>query len=467
MHTLGMSAFHFQVSHPSLLQDKCYGIFQTFVIIFIPIQKYLQKMRMVLTKIKQTAAFILGCLILSLSLQAQNTIIKAGHLFDSRTGKFLDDQIIIIKGGRILQTGSNLKYEKNDIVIDLTNSWVLPGLMDCHVHITSNYPYRKITELSNIYTTESSGFRALRGAYNAELLLKNGFTTIKDIGNDANYATADVIKAIRQGWIKGPTIFYSGKIIAPYGGQTGGINPEHEGLWKFEYLDADTDDEIIKAIRKNIYFGANAIKIVQGDQAYFYTKENIRTAANEAHRAGLKLTCHVFQGEAARNVILGGADAIEHGLFLEDSLLQMMKDRGTFLVGTDLTFNNIYAYGGDSAGAKQMSDLIIDRLKRAYKIGTKMAFGTDIIIDLPGKNRVESNLEILKNWKAAGIPPSYILQTMTVYAAELLGIDKSRGVLEKNYWADIIALKNNPIENIDAIKKVHFVMKEGEVIKNE
>ena len=424
-------------------------------------------MKMILTKIKLSAAFILCCIILDLSAQAQNTVIKAGHLFDSRTGKFLDDQIIIIKQGRILQTGSNLKYEKNDIVIDLSNSWVLPGLMDCHVHITSHYPYRQITELSNIYSTESSGFRALRGAYNAELLLKSGFTTIKDIGNDANYATADVIKAIRQGWIKGPNIFYSGKIIAPYGGQTGGISPEHEGLWKFEYLDADTDDEIIKAIHKNIYFGANTIKIVTGDQRYFYSEANIRTAANEAHRAGLTLTCHVFEGEAARNVILGGADAIEHGLFLEDSLLQMMKDRGMFLVGTDLTFNNVYAYGLDSASAKQFTDRIIDRLKRAYKIGTKMAFGTDVIIDLPGKNRVESNLEILKNWKAAGIPSSYILQTMTVYAAELLGINKNRGVLEKNYVADIIALKNNPIENIDAIKKVHFVMKEGEVIKNE
>ncbi|TMI62549.1 MAG: hypothetical protein E6H07_14115 [Bacteroidetes bacterium] len=424
-------------------------------------------MKRLLNKIIRPTAFTLAFIIMSLFSQAQNTVIKAGHLFDSRTGKFLDNQIIIIKQGRILQTGSNLKYEKNDNVIDLSNSWVLPGLMDCHVHITSNYPHRKFNGMEDAYIRESSGFRSLRGAHNAELLLKSGFTTIKDIGNDANYATADVIKAIREGWVKGPTIFYSGKIIAPYGGQTNGINPENEGLWRFEYLDADTDDEIIKAIRKNIYFGANTIKIVQGDQRYFYTEENIRTAANEAHRAGLKLTCHVFEGEAARNVIMGGADAIEHGLFLEDSLLQLMKDKGTFLVGTDLTFNNFYAYGIDSSSAKGISDRIVDRLKRAYKIGTKMAFGTDVIIDLPGKNRVESNLEILKNWKAAGIPPSYILQTMTIYAAELLGTDKSRGVLEKNYRADIIALKNNPAEDIDAIKKVHFVMKDGEVIKNE
>jgi len=418
-------------------------------------------------KLTQTIFFILACIMLNLPLPAQNIVIKAGHLFDAKAGKFLDNQVIIIKNGRILQVGANLTYAKSDIVIDLSKSWVLPGLMDCHVHITSNYPYRKFSGMEDIYGRESSALRALRGAHNAELLLRNGFTTIKDIGNDANYATADVIKAIRQGWVKGPTIFYSGKIIAPYGGQTSGINPENEKAWEFEYIDADTDDEIIKAIRKNIYFGANVIKMVQGDQRYFYTEQNIRTAANEAHRAGVKLTCHVFEGEPARNVILGGADAIEHGLFLEDSLLQMMKDRGTFLVGTDLTFNNIYAYGMDSASAKQFTDGILDRLKRAYKIGVKMAFGTDVIIDLPGKNRVESNLEILKHWKAAEIPPSYILQTMTVYAAELLGIEKRRGILEKNYWADIIALKNNPLENIDAIKNVHFVMKEGQIIKND
>ena len=410
---------------------------------------------------------LMGCVLLNMSLTAQNTVIKAGHLFDSKTGRFLDDQLIIIKHGKILEIGPTLKYEKNDIIIDLSKSWVLPGLMDCHVHLTSNYPYRRYTGMNDTYASESSAFRALQGAHNAELLLKGGFTTIKDIGNDANYATADVIKAIRNGWIKGPTILYTGKIIAPYGGQTQGISPENDNIWSFEYLDADTNEEIIKAIRKNIYFGANAIKIVTGDQRYFYTEENIRIAANEAHRAGLKLTCHVFEGEPARNVIMGGADAIEHGLFLSDSLLQMMKDKDMFLVGTDLAFNNFYAYGLDSASAKQITDAVLDRLKRAYKIGTKMAFGTDVIIDLPGKNRVQSNLEILNTWKAAGIPSAYILQTMTFFASELLGVEKSRGLLAKNYWADIIALKNNPIQNIDAIKDVHFVMKEGKVIKSE
>ena len=414
----------------------------------------------------QRFLIVLGCLG-SLSLPAQNTVIRAGHLFDAKTGKFVEKQDIVVKNGRIVEVVPNRKLEKDDKLIDLSNSWVLPGLMDCHVHITANYPYRKYFGLDDIYSRESTAFRALRGARNAEILLKSGFTTIKDIGNDADYATADVIKAIRNGWINGPTIFYSGKIIAPYGGQTDGITPEHEGAWRFEYIDADSDDEIIKAIRKNIYFGANCIKIVTGDQRYFYTEENIRTAANETHRAGMKLTCHVFEGPQARNVIMGGADAIEHGLFLDDELLQLMKQKGTFLVGTDLTFDNFYAYGLDSSSAKRITDGIIDRLKRAYRIGVKMAFGTDVILDLPGKNRAETNFEILKSWKAANIPASYVLQTMTVYAAEVLGIEKSRGSIEKNFWADIIAVKDNPAEDIDAIRKVHFVMKDGKIIKHD
>ncbi|HTH38583.1 MAG TPA: amidohydrolase family protein, partial [Pyrinomonadaceae bacterium] len=321
---------------------------------------------------------------------AQNTVIKAGHLFDSRTGKVIDDQVIIVKDERIVQVGPNLKSAPNDTVIDLSNSWVLPGLMDCHVHITSNYPYRKYAGIASIFPIESTALRALRGAAVAKQLLEGGFTTIKDIGNDANYATADVIKSIRAGWMVGPTIFYSGKIIAPYGGQSNSINPEHEGLWQMEYIDADTPDEIKKAVRKNIYYGANVIKMVADDHPSYYGVEDIKAAVDEAKKAGLKVTVHVMGGEAARNVIMGGAAAIEHGFQLDDELLKLMKEKGTFLVGTDFSADNFYAYGASLEGSKANEAMIVDRLKRAYRIGTKMAFGTDIIIDIEGMNRLQT-----------------------------------------------------------------------------
>ena len=144
-----------------------------------------------------------------------------------------------------------------------------------------------------------------------------------------------------------------------------------------------------------------------------------------------------------------------------------MKDKGIFLVGTDFSYDNWYAYGMDTATATFYYDTVVDRLKRAYKIGTPMAFGTDIIVDLPELNRVQTSLKVLETWKSAEIPASYILQTMTIKAAELLGIDKERGILESNYFADIIAIKNNPLNDIEAIKTVHFVMKEGEIIRND
>jgi imidazolonepropionase-like amidohydrolase len=415
---------------------------------------------------KTTVLFITLINVFSLQLLAQNTVIKAGHFFDARSGKMLDKQMIIIQHGKIKEVGANLKINKPDAVIDLSDSWVLPGLMDCHVHITSNLSYRK-RNWNDVDVTESNALRAIRGSVVAKQFLDNGFTTIKEIGNDANYATADVIKAIKNGWIQGPTIIHAGKIIAPYGGQSWGVNPEHEHFWDWEYIDADTPEEIIKAIRKNVYNGATVIKMVTGDNG-IYDVEDIKAAVAEAKKYGLKVTVHVkMGGQEATNVIEGGAAAIEHGFGLDNTQLQLMKEKGTFLVGTDLSFDNWYAYGFDSSKAKNWVNIDVDRLKRAYVIGTKMAFGTDIVIDLPGLNRVQSNLKILENWKLAGIPPSYILQCMTTNAAELLGIEKERGVLAPSYYADIIALKNNPLDDIEAIKTVQFVMKEGKIIRRD
>ncbi len=409
--------------------------------------------------------FLLVFIISSLIINAQNTVIKAGHFFDARNGKMLDNQMIIVQDGIIKEVGTNLEFNKSDSIIDLSNSWVLPGLMDCHVHITANFPYRNL-QMEQMYSNESTSLRAIRGTVVAKQFLDNGFTTIKEIGNDANYATADIIKAIKNGWIQGPNIIYAGKIIAPYGGQSRGVNPEHEHIWNFEYIDADTPDEIKKAIRKNIYNGATVIKLVTGVNG-IYDAEDIRAAVDEAKKYNIKVTVHAHGGLAATNVITGGAAAIEHGFALNNEQLQSMKDKGIFLVGTDFSYDNWYAYGMDSETATALNNNLVDRLKRAYKIGTSMAFGTDIVVDLPELNRIESSLKVLETWKAAEIPASYILQTMTINAAELLGIDNERGILESSYFADIIAVKKNPLDDIESIKTVHFVMKEGVIIRND
>jgi imidazolonepropionase-like amidohydrolase len=338
--------------------------------------------------------------------------------------------------------------------------------MDMHVHITANNPYRTPRMgVPGSFTGETTALRALRGAFVAEQFLQAGFTTIKEIGNDANYASADVIKAIKEGWVEGPTIYYAGKIIAPFGGQSRGVSVEKGDMWAYEYIDADSPDEIVKAVRQNIYYGADVIKMVTGDNG-IYNVEDIRAAVDEAAKYSIKVNVHAMGGLAAQNVILGGAAAIEHGHNLTDDQLRLMKEKDIFLVGTDLAFDNWYAYGLDSAVSQYLTNNEVDRLRRAYKIGTKMAFGTDIIIDLPGLNHVESSLKVLETWEAAEIPPAYILQTMTIYAAELLG-DEKTGALEPDFAADIVAVKSNPLKDINAIKYVHFVMKKGNVVKEE
>jgi len=353
-------------------------------------------------------------------------------------------------------------------LVNLSDSWVMPGLMDAHVHITSNHAYR-FSNTMEIYTRESTTLRALRGVKNAKLLLNAGFTTIKEIGNDANYATAEIVKAIKYGWIEGPNIIYAGKIIAPYGGQVSNTSTEFENIWNYEYIDADTHDEIRKAIRKNVYFGATTIKLVaqNWDGNFFYTEDEIKTAVEEANKVGITVTAHVMGGKAAANVIKGGAAAIEHGIYLDDDNLKLMKQHGTYLVGTEFSFDNWYAYGMDSTIAKIMTDTVLYRLKRAHELEVPMAFGTDIIIDIAGMNRVESNFGVIQVWKNAGIPPMKTLKCMTYNTADLFRIKDHRGSISKGFIADIVAVSKSPLDDIMNLKHINFVMKEGKIIRND
>ena len=418
------------------------------------------------TSIRTLATLTTGIMLAS-SAVAETIAIRAGHVIEPGTDTVLDRQVIRVADGKIVSMepdGQSLPDA--DQVIDLGESWVLPGLMDAHVHLTANYEYGHPNYKGGI-ASQSESFRALRGAHNAGLFLQAGFTTVKEIGNDGDYITAGIIKGIDQGWVEGPTIIYAGKIIAPYGGQMGGYTAQYEGAWHYEYIDADSPAEMVKAIRKNMYFGATTIKLAVDQLGYFYSLEEMQAAVNEAHRLGLTLTAHTMGGEAARNVILSGADGIEHGFELDEELLNLMKKQGTYLVGTDFSAANWRAYNDqDEARVEKLSASMTERLKLAYKIGVPMAFGTDVIVDQVDKNRVESSLSVLETWKAAGIPPMAILQAMTANAARLMKIQEQRGSLKAGLQADIIALSQNPLEDIDYIRSVHFVMKNGKVVRN-
>jgi len=395
------------------------------------------------------------------SVWAQTVAIRAGNLIDPATGSVAKNQIILVKDKKIVDVGPAVAIPQEAAVVDLSSEWVMPGIMDAHTHITQSVQYFR--ELDSNYLREDTAFRTLRGLWTGQMLLNAGITTVRDVGNDANFGAVALRKAIDRGWFVGPTVLTAGKIIAPFGGQTSGIPQEIGPFWQFEYYDADNVDEIRKAVHENIYYGADLIKLVADNSPYHYSVEEIRAAVDEAHHAGRAVAVHVMGGEAASNVIEGGVDSIEHGFFLTDDQLRRMKEKGIFLSGTD--FPTAHFVAGQIGNGKEMGAAIIDRLTRAYKIGVKMAFGTDIVTDAPNETRVDMTWDYLGIWRTAGVPPAEILKCMTTNNAELFRISKQRGAIAKGLFADIIAMPDSPLDNIEALRKVNFVMKNGAIVR--
>ena len=399
---------------------------------------------------------------------AQVIAVHAGHLVDPATATVKDNQVILIQGGKITAIGASVSVPADATVVNLPNEWVMPGLVDAHTHITMNLPPNPPggSLWENYLLRESTAFRTARGLHNAGILLRAGFTAVRDVGNAGDYADTAMRQAIETGWFPGPTIINSGKIIAPFGGQSHGYSPEQGEFWKYEYLDADNPVELRKAIHEDIYYGAKVIKLASDNSPFFYTEEDIRAASEEAHRAGLAVAVHVYGGPAADNVINGGADSIEHGWNLSDDQLRLMKQKGTYLVGTDFPYRHMVALGAmEPINAKETSDKILDRLARAHKIGVKMAFGSDVVVELPGENRVDMVFDYLAVWQQAGVPPADILRAFTVNGFELLRLDKQRGPIAVGLAGDMIAVPENPLQNIQILKQVNFVMKDGNIIR--
>jgi imidazolonepropionase-like amidohydrolase len=294
-------------------------------------------------------------------------------------------------------------------------------------------------------------------------LLNAGITTVRDVGNDANFAAVDLRKAIDAGWFIGPTVQTAGKIIAPFGGQSGGIPQEIGPFWRFEYYDADSPDEIRKAVRENIFYGADLIKLVADNSDYHYSVDEVRAAVEEAHHANRPVAVHVLGGEAADNVIAAGVDSIEHGFYLTDDQLLRMKEKGIILSSTD--FPTTHFQAGEFPNPEKVGAAIIDRLRRAYKVGVKIGFSTDIVTDYKDEDRAQMTWDYLAVWRAAGVTNAEVLKCMTTINAELLRIQKDRGAIAAGLFADIIAMPSNPLDDIESLRKVDFVMKNGAVVR--
>lgn len=412
----------------------------------------------------------LSLLILVLALAvsasiAQVTAIRAGRVVDPATGNVALNQVILVEGQDIREIGPNVTIPVGAAVIDLSKQTVMPGMFDAHTHLCMNMQHNR--DHGRYYFTtllDSNARRAIQGTVNAASMLEYGFTTIRDVGNEGNYACTEVRREIERGNIPGPTMFNAGRIIAPYGGQFL-LQPDKQGLAEPEYFFADTRDEIKKAIRQNIHYGANVIKLVVDDQDYIYSVDDIKFAIEEAHLAGMKLAAHCWTEAGALNAAKAGVDSIEHAVVITEEALAIAKKNGVAIVPTPFTELDARLSGQPGSLKELDGKWFVDPVKRAYKAGVPLVFGPDVIFNTKEYPRGRVSIETIDDWKLTGLPNLAILQSLTTNAAKLLGVDKQRGSLKAGMKADIIAVKDNPLEKIETVKSVVFVMKNGKIYK--
>src|SRR5436190_496114 len=393
------------------------------------------------------------------------TAIRAGRLLDPEGGRILTNQIIIVTGNRITDVGPNAAIPAGAQVIDLSRMTVMPGLVDSHNHLALTYkPEPENNVYYYTYVQDSTALRAIQAASNGMQMLAAGFTVVRDLGNNGNYADTALRQAIEQGWLPGPTIINSGIIIGGMGGQffpPPEMAKDHNIVYP-EYLDADTPDEIVKAVRQNILFGAKVIKICVDCKPYGYTADEIRLFVREAAKAGMKVAGHVQTPAGAKNAIDAGIWSIEHGGALNDDLHKQMAAKGIWRAGTETPT------GLDGHPVSpQAYQRTVAGLKNAYENHVQSVFSTDADYFVAGKTRGELCLEFIRPWKDAGIPNADIVRAMTINGYKVSDIDKSRGLIKTGNFADFIALPGNPLDDIDALKNVQFVMKDGLVFKRD
>ena len=398
---------------------------------------------------------------------AQGDVNFNGTLVDPESGLATRDQVIIVEDRTIKAVGTKVAIPPGATVIDLSGATALPGFIDAHTHLCANIdPKWDLGDFWIHAIQWPTGYRALLGAHHAREMLEAGFTTVRDVGNAGDYADRDLEKAIRFGIAEGPTMIFAGRIIGPFGGQFWDTPADRSMLNNPEYNFADSHDEMRREIRENIYFGARVIKVL-GDtgQKYAYSEDDLRFIVQEARAAGVPVAVHVQTERGAHNAVAAGAASIEHAWKIADEDLKLAKKNGVALASTDFPERILRSFGMDEDRAKKLHARYVDRLRRAYKEGVTLVYGTDLSVDIPGENRGALAASYVDSYLEAGVPAKVILQAMTTNAARLLGVEKERGSIRAGLAADIVAIQANPLDDITAVKRVVFVMRNGEVVR--
>jgi imidazolonepropionase-like amidohydrolase len=401
--------------------------------------------------------------------QPQRTVIRAGRLLDVKTGKVLTNQIIVIENDIIASVGGTEPEGAN--VIDLSNATVLPGLLDMHTHLTYEPTHFGYNMLG------ISGPRAaLTGAKNAKLTLEAGFTTVRNLGA-LGYADTALAEAIEAGDVPGPRVLASGPSLSITGGHCDNnlLPPE----WKSTSAGvADGPEAVREKVRENVKYGATVIKVCAtggvlsrgtDPRTSQYTEEELKMIVSEAHRLGRTVAAHAHGGEGIIWASNAGVDSIEHGSYLDDAGIKVLKKNGTYLVPT-LYLMDWFLANAERAGVppyairkgREAMPVAREAFRKAVAQGVKVAFGTDSAVYPHGQNAREFAVYV-----KLGMTPLAAIQSATINAADLVRWSERVGIIEAGRWADIIAVDGDPLQDVTTLERVKFVMKGGRVYKND
>ena len=401
--------------------------------------------------------------------QPARTLVRAGHLLDVHTGKILDAQTIVVAGDRIASVASTSSTPAmtGDKVVDLGSLTVMPGMIDVHTHITSNPEFDPYKEL-----TSTDAKEAIIGVVNARTTLLAGFTTVRNVGA-GGYTDVDLRDAINDGEVAGPHMLVSGPPL----GITGGHCDENLLSIKYHVVGDGVADGIAAVqhqVRQNIKYGVDLIKICatggvlsKGDdpQASQYTLEEMKAIVADAHRLGRKVAAHAHGAQGILWASEAGVDSIEHGSYINDDAIAVMKKNGTYLVPTLYLEDWMLESGHLPAFYHQkmvdVSAVAKKNIQHAMESGVKIAMGTDAAVYPHGLNAHELDVYVNQLHMA----PLAAIQSTTMNAADLLGWSDKVGSLDAGKWADIIAIDGNPVADVKLLQDVKFVMKAGVVYK--
>lgn len=380
--------------------------------------------------------------------------ITAKRMIDVRSGKEISDIVILIEKNKIVAVGSNLKIPDSVELISLGDVTILPGLIDAHTHLLHQY-YTKYGDDNTNRLLEmiqlGAAKRALLGSRLAREMLEAGFTSVRDLGNSSINADVALRDAINNGDVVGPRMFVSTRALSPVGGQFQSVTPEAQELLSQEYVQISGVEEARRAVRQAIYDGADCIKVIVNSGSRILSVEEMTVIIEEAKRANLPVAAHATNGDGPSMIAAkAGVNSIEHAYTVSDTVLNLMAKKSIFLVPTD------------AAGVPRYQD----RIKRALKAGVRIAIGSDIYYEIPGKTRGQVCAGMYKTYALSGMSTFEVLRAATINPADLIG-NNSIGAIEVARYADIIAVKGNPLTDLGALEKVVFVMKDGKVYKYE